>query len=131
MIVYKIRNNKTGLFSTGGRNPGWNQKGKTWKTMPGSHLAQQKQNSSCYSQIWRSGEIVEYEDCEIVIYELVEQETINLADYREEQLEKKKKRLAAQQLRSQKNKLKYKQQEQERIRAEIERLKAQLDGPVV
>lgn len=31
--IYKIRNKKTGLFSTGGINPNWNKNGKNWKTL--------------------------------------------------------------------------------------------------
>lgn len=30
--AYKIRDRDTGLFSTGGCDPGWNKIGKTWST---------------------------------------------------------------------------------------------------
>ncbi len=33
MTLYKIRDRATGLFSTGGRRPGWNKKGKYWNSM--------------------------------------------------------------------------------------------------
>ena len=30
MVFYKIRDKKTGLYSTGGSMPGWNRQGKCW-----------------------------------------------------------------------------------------------------
>ena len=31
--IYKVRDIKTGLFSTGGYSPSWNKRGKTCKTL--------------------------------------------------------------------------------------------------
>lgn len=33
MKIYKIRHKLTGLFSTGGSNPFWTKKGKTWSSI--------------------------------------------------------------------------------------------------
>lgn len=30
-FIYKIRNAKTGLYSTGGQNPFWSKRGKIWR----------------------------------------------------------------------------------------------------
>jgi len=60
-IVFKIRRNDDGLFSTGGSYPSFTKLGKIWKQKGHltSHLNQLRQNSA-------------YKDCEIVPYELVE-----------------------------------------------------------
>lgn len=43
-FVYKIRNKKTGLFSTGGMDPKWKPKGKIWVSIGAVkiHLSQFK-----------------------------------------------------------------------------------------
>jgi hypothetical protein len=41
LIHYKIRDRKTGLYSTGGKPPSWSKNGKTWTTVGGlmNHLS--------------------------------------------------------------------------------------------
>lgn len=45
--VYKIKNGSTGLFSTGGTDPSWTKRGKTWSQLNHvkSHLRQFCSNS--------------------------------------------------------------------------------------
>lgn len=62
-IVYKIRRNGDGLFSSGGRWPSFSKTGKIWKQK--GHL------TSHLGQLDRHRKTV-YDNCEIVPYELVE-----------------------------------------------------------
>jgi hypothetical protein len=39
MKIFKIRNKKTKLFSTGGRYADWNEKGKTWNSRENAQKA--------------------------------------------------------------------------------------------
>lgn len=61
--VYKIKRND-GLFSTGGMNPKFSKTGKIWTSMRylKSHLTLVKENKT----------IDEYNNCIIIIYDLVE-----------------------------------------------------------
>lgn len=56
MILYKIRNKKTGLFSTGGMSFNWAKGGKTWKRL--NHVK---------AHITLVGKD-RYKNCEIVYY---------------------------------------------------------------
>jgi len=70
MKVYKIRDKKTGLFSTGGQNPKWTRNGKAWSSEGSlkSHLTQHVQGVYDYNlrsyrtvKVPKNWEIVEYE----------------------------------------------------------------------
>lgn len=68
MIVYKIRNKKTGLFSTGSAWPSWSEKGKTYNKQ--GHITSHLSNALGYN---RAKDF--YKDAEIVEFELTETET--------------------------------------------------------
>lgn len=63
MEVFKIKNNKTGLYSSGSTRPDFTDKGKTWMTRGSvsGHLAQFSEN-----QIKRI-----YQDCSVVTMKMV------------------------------------------------------------
>lgn len=66
MKLYKIRNRATGLWSSGGMNPRWTKKGKTWATMAHvkSHLRNFEDNYGTYAyrrQSINDWDIVEFE----------------------------------------------------------------------
>lgn len=81
MIMYKIRNRETGLYSTGGMKPNWSKDGKTWgKGHVGSHLRQ------FIGHGFRDADIDFYANAEIVQIEVKEEElkTHDVLDYLEE-----------------------------------------------
>lgn len=61
MKTYKIRHNKSGLFSNGNIIPSFNDYGKTWSSLATleAHLKALKSKSDFYSL---------YDGCEIVVY---------------------------------------------------------------
>lgn len=70
--MFKIRKKGTHLFSSGGADPRWTTKGKTWGSLAHvtSHLAQVNQpRSGGWS---RSRDLADYTDAEIVEYAAVE-----------------------------------------------------------
>ena len=71
MNVYRIRNNKTGLFSTGGLlYPGFSKKGKIY-----SRVGDAKSN---VTQVLKSRLWEKYKGCEIVEYKFTEVENEKL-----------------------------------------------------
>lgn len=68
MIIYKICRKSDGLFSTGGENPKFNDKGKKWNARGHvtSHLSQFKHTFKLYS------------DCDIIAYEVTEDEQFSM-----------------------------------------------------
>ena len=62
-IIFKIRDRSTGLFSTGGTNPTWSHKGKTWLTKGNlmNHLTQHVDWHSEENTIPKEWEVVEIE----------------------------------------------------------------------
>lgn len=75
MQIFKIRQKSTGLFSTGGLDHTWEKIGKVYKN---------KQSLSAHLTLLRSNPRYKYknpEDIEIVVYNVVEAETINIAEY--------------------------------------------------
>lgn len=95
--VYKIRRKADGLFSTGGSYPSFNGKGKEWYTLAavGSHLAITA-NKRCYSSYCDTG----HAELEIVtmVYEVHKSEiaTQGVDDYNRGLLQRREKRIAAQ-----------------------------------
>jgi len=83
-IVFKIRRNDDGLFSTGGSYPSFTKQGKIWKQKGHltNHLNQLRHKRA-------------YTDCEIVPYELVETPagpSMSIATYLQEIQDRKNKR---------------------------------------
>jgi len=68
MKVFKIRNQKTGLFSTGGLLPNWTHQGKVWQRINHvhSHICQLTTDYTP-ADIYKDAEIVEAEITEILI----------------------------------------------------------------
>jgi len=60
--VYKIRRKSDGLFSTGGENPSFNKKGKTWSAR--GHVI------SHLSQFGDKNKKLYYSDCEVVCFQV-------------------------------------------------------------
>ena len=69
--IYKIRNVKTGLYSTGGLYPRWTKAGKTWSGIGPLrvHLAQHLRHSIQDINDWR---VVEIEVRELAAHEVHE-----------------------------------------------------------
>lgn len=61
--VYKIRDRKTGLYSTGGTWPNWNAKGKVWTT-----------TSAVSNHLGLGGMAKHYQGCEVVEIEVTYKE---------------------------------------------------------
>jgi hypothetical protein len=91
MILFKIRNKRTGLYSKGGtdmlvsedpRYPSrhWNKIGKTWTTRQalGGHLAQYVHVPYDYSE---PAKVSIPEDWEIVEFETIEMKVVNAREY--------------------------------------------------
>lgn len=75
MKLFKIRNRQTGLFSTGGSSPRWEENGKLWKKkgFVTNHLA----NAIGYDRakgFYGNAEVVEYDydPVEIATYPIME-----------------------------------------------------------
>lgn len=66
MKYYKIRNRRTGLYSTGGKFPDWTKKGKSWASL-GHIAAHLSQHVGENYQNWI------YANCEIVTFALIEE----------------------------------------------------------
>lgn len=77
MQIYKIRQKSTGLFSAGGLDHKWKKNGKIWKNKQslGGHLDLLKEYSGKYK--YKNSE-----DVEIVVYNIVEDATIDLNEYK-------------------------------------------------
>jgi septin family protein len=60
--VYKIRRKSDGLFSTGGENPSFNKRGKTWSAR--GHI------TSHLSQLSSKTKNLYYNNCEVVCFEI-------------------------------------------------------------
>lgn len=69
--MFKIRNKKTGEFSSGGMSPVWTFPGKSWSRIGHlkSHITQLKKYG------YNSTKNIYQSDCEIVFYEVVEMKT--------------------------------------------------------
>jgi hypothetical protein len=70
--VYRIRNSKHGLFSTGTTSPNWNKSGKTW-----SDIGHVKAHLRLYASVHglplpRDWEIVQYDMQETVTFRVCE-----------------------------------------------------------
>jgi len=87
MKIWKIRNKKTGEFSTGSFYPEWHKGGKFWTQLKfiKSHLTQWKTHWERQSYIWgRNDSTVKsskafYDNAEIVEYTLAETDTTPVA----------------------------------------------------
>tara|TARA_Y100000296_G_C4951946_1_gene146651 strand:- start:61 stop:318 length:258 start_codon:yes stop_codon:yes gene_type:complete len=64
-IVYKIRDKRTGLFSSGGYYPYWDKYGKIWK-----QEAHVKSHLTMYTNCFYGRKVLEIENWEIVPYSL-------------------------------------------------------------
>jgi hypothetical protein len=71
MKFYKIRNKRTGLFSTGGVWPNWSRLGRTFNTI--GHVRQHLSSYNCGNRMKET-----YENAEIVELETVENWTIEV-----------------------------------------------------
>lgn len=85
MLVYKIRNTQTGLYSKGGLYPRWDKKGKIWKRTA---------DLSNHIGIVRAGV---YNDAEIIVLEIQEApvEIISIKEYTNAITERRNKRIKA------------------------------------
>ena len=93
--VYKIRRKTDGLFSMGGSMPRFNKTGKIWKQR--GHL------TNHLNQLWNGGGN-RYNDCEIVVCELVETHTgsITLQEWLQEIEDRKNREILSSVLHKQK-----------------------------
>lgn len=71
MNFYKIRDTVTYEFSSGGLRPHWSKKGKVWKSK-----ADLKKHLKLVEDTFNR-----YENCEIIEYEVVEQNMIQIEDF--------------------------------------------------
>lgn len=69
MFIYKIRNKKNGLFSTGSINYSWNKHGKIWTEIRFLRL---------HLNLIKSYKKEYLDDIEIVIYEVNEYKNVNI-----------------------------------------------------
>jgi hypothetical protein len=76
MFIYKIRNKRTGLFSSGGSYPRWTKKGKVWRQL--SHVRQHLDHVE--RGLYRRRLYID-DPSEIVEYAIVEHSTISLEGY--------------------------------------------------
>ena len=96
--MFKIRKKGTNLFSSGGADPRWTPKGKTWGSIAHvkSHLAQVNQPRSGG---WGSLDIANYTEAEIVEYTAVESSVTDVVvvfqQIRDTKAEKRAKKEAA------------------------------------
>lgn len=83
MKLYKIRNKETGLYSTGGSIPRWTKVGKSWNNLAhlNSHL------TAYYSRPYHA----EYNNSEVVEFEVTEKNAIHMLDWNEYLIEMKNK----------------------------------------
>ncbi len=87
-IIYMIRRNSDGLFSTGGTSPTFTTKGKAWSTLGAlkNHLNQAVRTYALRNNyIEVDQDFKSYLDCTIVSYKVVRQEgeppALNLESY--------------------------------------------------
>lgn len=81
--IYKIRKKgTTDLFSSGGSNPRWTKKGKTWGSMSHvtSHLGHQEDLAKNHQSRWqRYNGYANYADAEVVVFNVVEDDVLDIA----------------------------------------------------
>jgi hypothetical protein len=92
MIVYKIRDKGTGLYSTGGTHPNWSETGKVWKR-PGDVTSHLNMIAHYTPGQRRHIMVSTYGNAELVEFELTERElsakpVINHIIERKEKLER-------------------------------------------
>ena len=77
--VFKIRNAE-GLFSTGGSDPNFHERGKVWPSQRAVklHIAAPMRWQSRYASLDLRNKREFYRDCEIVRYEMTESEITNI-----------------------------------------------------
>jgi len=108
MQIFKIKNTKTGLFSSGGMDPRFTKEGKTWTSRRALSLH--------LNLLHRKKDV--YADCEVVICEVVEVEATPVSIMMDESLARAAEREA-------KAKERIRQWQLERDRQHFERLKKQ------
>lgn len=112
MIIYRIRNKVTGLFSTGGQVPTWTVTGKIWTNQSGlsSHLGLVDKK---------------YSNCEIIVYELTETEveTISIEKYVFELKHRRELELARKSRATKKRQLEFAQQELDKAETALKQAK--------
>jgi len=74
MKHYKIKNTKTGLFSTGGSLPNWSKNGKVWRT-----LGQVRSHLTLFLSC---NDKKKTNDWEIIEYEMIEVQSRKIQDCR-------------------------------------------------
>lgn len=96
-MLYKIRNKKTGLFSTGGVAPRWTKLGKTWNSI-GTFKSHLTLVGDRYESTWGEdrfkGLSIDtdiYKDCEVVEVEFKECKVSNIKEFLEVNKKKKPK----------------------------------------
>lgn len=111
--MFKIRNTKTGLFSTGGAYPNWTKKGKTWNSR--GHTVLSLLNYGTTDRIPIS-------DLEVVEFATIEAMTFPAEELLRESSERKAKREAE-------SKERAKRWQRERDEAAFEELRVRLGKP--
>jgi len=117
-LVYKIRRKSDGLFSSGGSYPHFTKVGKIWRQK--GHLTNHL-NYLLGDRSWKGS--TPYDDCEIVSYELVEQQVGDgqtIINYLAEITMRKKEREAAAKRRADEFQKEQRRQQYERLRREFE-----------
>lgn len=84
-VMFKIRNTKTGLFSTGGTSPNWTKKGKVWNSRGNAILS--------LLGYW-NGNRIPISDLEVVEFATIEAMTLPAEELLRESSERKSKRVA-------------------------------------
>lgn len=120
MKIYKIQRTTDGLFSLGGNAPKFNKNGKIWKKIGDikSHL-----NQGIFYNSYNEGFYDNYKDCQLIEYEIVEREKVNIISILDEQKEKyilQQKKLKKTALENKRIRLKNKQNEIEKELKELE-----------
>lgn len=86
--IYKIRRKADGLFSTGGSYPRWNVSGKSWLSLKAlsGHLSLHKKRYG------HGGNIIPFDQLEIVGFDVAETECIDVVGYVQNMEARRKKR---------------------------------------
>ena len=128
--LYKLRQKSTGLFSSGGSYPQFNQKGKTWTTLSAlsGHLGYfGKEIYGRRPASFSSRGTITYDDLEIVVLEVRENEVENMpaSEYVKGLHERKEKRKIQKDKRIAKRRLQAAEAELKRAESKLNKIKEQ------
>lgn len=84
--IFKIRKRGTDTYSTGGMSPGFHKEGKSWSSLGRlkSHLSMFKG----YQQNYKLPNV--YQDCDIVIFNIVESQSFDMDQFIQQNTKKKR-----------------------------------------